>query len=278
MKRLGQHFLKNRSAIQKIVTALDLKKGDTVIEIGPGRGALTFPLLEACKSNNCRLIAIEKDKILAQGLSGEDGFEIITGDALKELQKVACAVRSREGSQRIASNGVDNLRNKAFKVTGNIPYYITGKLLRVLGKLKNKPKMTVLTIQKEVAERVSASPPKMNLLAAAVQVWADPRVLLSLKESDFQPPPKVKSAVILLKTKPKQLTTKESDKYYTIIKALFRQPRKTLLNNLASGLKLGKQDALNLLSSIDFHEKSRPQELSLENIVTLTKKIKLGIK
>src|SRR3989344_1254738 len=224
-KRLGQHFLINKFAIKKIVAALNLKANDTIIEIGPGKGALTFPLLEECQKLNCKIIGVEKDPELVNKLESYKvkkfyNFEIINGDALKILPDY-------------------KLQTTGYKLIGNIPYYITGKLLRILSELENKPKLIVLTIQREVAERITAKQGEMNLLAAAVQVWAEAEIIGYLKPSDFSPPPKVESAIIKLATRIQPLVTRDGvDDYYKIIKILFKQPRKTLLNNLSAGLKI----------------------------------------
>lgn len=272
-QRLGQHFLINPTAIQTIIAALDLQKGDTVIEIGPGKGALTIPLAQKCQKIGCELIAIEKDLSFVRELRIKNKeLRIIEGDALKELPRAACTVRSREGPQRPASNGVDNLGKTRFKAVGNIPYYITGKLMRVLGDLKNKPILSVFTVQKEVADRIAAHPPHMNLLAAAVQSWAKPQVLRYLKPGDFQPSPEVDSAII-------KLTRAKSDipiRYYEIMRIIFKQPRKTALNNLAEGLKMPKNALLAILQKKGFHEKIRPQDMGVEDIAYFAQKLRGG--
>ncbi len=256
-KRLGQHFLKNKGAIKKIIDALDLQINDTVIEIGPGAGALTFPLLKECGTKNCKLIAIEKDEKLAYGvqrLADSENFKIVIDDAIKELPKIA---------KLFALNA------NSFKVVGNIPYYITGKLLRTISGLEIKPVLTVLMIQKEVAERAAAMPPQMNLLAAATQFWAEPKILFSLKPQDFDPPPKVNSAVIKLISKSQSINPEETMNYYSFLHALFKQPRKTLLNNLSNGLDLSKKDVESVLGRFHINVNARPQDLSLEEIKKL---------
>ena len=197
---LGQHFLINKKKIEKIIEALDLKSGDVVVEIGPGKGALTIPLCENCQKLGCKIIAVEKDKDLADDLKNkiydlglDKNIEIIEGDALKTLPRL---IHNSE------------LRIKNYKIVGNIPYYITGYLLRILGELENKPSLIVLTIQKEVAQRVCAKPRTrrrqgyggqgMNLLAASVQFWAEPKIIGSVSKKDFWPIPKVDSAIIKL--------------------------------------------------------------------------------
>lgn len=256
-RRLGQHFLKNKSAVQKIISALELQQNETIIEIGPGTGALTFPLLKECKLKNCKLIAIEKDPQLSERLSHlvTKSLRIINGDALKILPNLM---------PQLLNDSIPN-----YKIVGNIPYYITGKLLRIISELDSKPSLTVLMIQKEVAERIIAQPPKMNLLAAATQFWAEPKILLTLKPNDFDPPPKVDSAVIRLVTRHESLGTGEIQAYYKLLHIIFKQPRKTLANNLSAGLDLSKKEIESVLGRSYISKNARPQDLSLEEIKAL---------
>src|SRR3989344_8274455 len=256
-KKLGQHFLINQSAIQTIVAALELKKDETIIEIGPGTGALMIPLAEKCEKIGCKIIGIEKDQLLVDKLislkvtNKFNDLEIVCEDALKKLPEITKNYK---------------LKTKSWKVVGNIPYYITGKLMRVLSELEIKPSSIVLTIQKEVAERIVAKPPKNNLLAAATQFWAEPKIIGYLKPKDFSPPPKVESAI--LKLTPNNLLTPETNRlnYYKLIKIIFKQPRKTLLNNLVDGLGISKLAALEKLKKIGLPGQERPQNLNLKNI------------
>ena len=261
-RKLGQHFLKNKIAITKIIAALDLKDGDTIIEIGPGRGELTLPLSEMFEVQNVRgkIIAIEKDRELVMNHSSRikhrtSDIELIHGDALKIIPDI---------TKRLT------LAANRFKLVGNIPYYITGKLLRVISELENKSAVTVLMIQKEVAERIVAQPPKMNLLAAITQFWAEPKILMTLKPSDFDPAPKVESAIIKFLPKTDNLNAKH---YYALVRIIFKQPRKTLLNNLSDGLEIGKKEILEKLRESGFNEKTRPQELNVEQIRKLSIRI-----
>ena len=253
-KRLGQHSLVNNSAINKIISALDLKSGETIIEIGPGKGALTIPLAEKCEKTGCKIVAIEKDHSLVTWLLGKlvtwTNSEIIKGDALRLINQV--------------TNQLSN-----WKLAGNIPYYITGKLLRIIGDLNRKPELTVLTIQKEVAERICAQKGEMNLLAAITQAWAKPEIIGYLKPSDFNPPPKVESAIIKLETKARELESGKWENYCKMVKIIFKQPRKTLLNNLSFGLKIAKNELIGALRALGFDEKTRPQALSLKDLAVL---------
>ncbi len=266
-KTLGQNFLVNKTAIKKIVAVLNLQPKDTIIEIGPGQGALTFPLVKQCRRLDCEIIAIEKDPVLAnqfkiQSASWRTKFKIIEGDALKVLPILIGAHHSLFKIQNL-------------KLVGNIPYYITGQLLRIISELKIKPSLTVLMLQKEVAERIIAEPPKMNLLAAAVQIWAEPKIIFTLKPDNFKPRPKVESAVIKLTAKitndpmPTGRQELPMTNYYRMIHIIFKQPRKTLFNNLRQGLKTPKYKIEKALKTLKINPQSRPQNLSVAQLKEL---------
>ncbi|NCN52916.1 ribosomal RNA small subunit methyltransferase A [Candidatus Wolfebacteria bacterium] len=250
-KLLGQHFLINKEVPEKIIKALELNKGDVVIEIGPGTGALTFPLIKKCQELDCKLIAIEKDKGLIKNFENKNGLEIFFGDALKDLEKIIP-------------------KNKNYKLVGNIPYYITGKLLRTISELKNKPTNTVLMIQREVAARITSRPPNMNLLAAATQLWAEPKSLFNLPPTDFDPPPQVSSTVIRLKSIDNKMNEKEVANFYKSLHVIFKQPRKTLFNNLREGMEIPQEDIKIGLNKLKIDLQLRSQNLSLDEIKSLT--------
>lgn len=261
MQYLGQHFLKNTKAIDAILGGLNVQPGETIIEIGPGKGALTLPLLELCKNKNTRYIGIEKDSELASSLESEIknkelgiDAKIITGDALKEIPSVI------HNSSFITPD--------RYAIVGNIPYYITGHLLRIIGELKHRPRVTVLMIQKEVAVRLSSKPPKMNLLSAATQVWARVEILERLKPQDFDPPPEVDSAII--KLTPVNLAVKNLENYYKTIHAAFKQPRKTLVNNLSESLAQPKEKINQILTNLGLSLTLRAQNLSIEELIKLS--------
>lgn len=256
---LGQHFLINKNKLRKIADALELKGGDIVIEIGPGHGELTKEL--RIKNKELRIIAIEKDKELARSLkekfSQDKNIEIIEGDALKTLP-------------RLIQNSEPRIKN--FKIVGNIPYYITGYLFRIIGELGNKPSLIIFLIQKEVAERICAEPPKMNLLAASVQFWAKPEIIGYVSRKDFSPPPKVESAIIKITIYDRQPTEKNAEIYYRFIKIIFKQPRKTILNNLRL-ITNDKQLLIKKLESIGVEPNARPQDLNIEEIKKISENL-----
>ena len=266
-KCLGQYFLINERKLQKIVEVLDLKPGDSVIEIGPGHGELTENLKS--QISNLKIIAIEKDeefvRYLQKKFARDKNIEIVKGDALKILPSVI-------------HNSLFKIQN--YKIVGNIPFYITGRLLRTLSELENKPSLIVLTVQKEVAERICAEPPQMNLLAASVQFWAKPEIVDYIPKTDFWPQPKVDSAIIKLKSITVSMRPHEkcyeigAEEYYKLIKILFKQPRKTILNNLSGNRKQeletrDREKIIEKLRKLKINPGDRPQNLSIEQIKKL---------
>ncbi len=255
MRRLGQHFLKNERIVKRIVDTIEVSRNDRIIEIGPGHGELTFPLLDACTAAGAALSVIEKDDRLATSLAGklEGVADVTPGDALEVIGEILS--RTERGP---------------IKLTGNLPYYITGHLLRIISEASQKPERCVFMIQREVAERICARPPRMNRLAASVQFWSDPEIVTTVPRSDFSPPPEVESAVILLKRKNRGVMDKEG-KYYRAVRAIFSQPRKTLGNNIAAELEKGgmsKEASTAKISLLGdgILPTQRPQNLSVEQI------------
>lgn len=260
-KSLGQHFLNNQKAVSDIVAAVEVAAGDTIIEIGPGAGAITKPLAGLCTERGASLYAIEKDTKLVIDIQHSVPLlagHVEHGDALELLPSL-----------------INTIGNKPYKIVGNIPYYITGHLLRVIGELEHKPTKTVLMIQKEVAERVSSKAPHMNLLAAATQYWGEVKTLFSLKPKDFTPPPEVSSAVISIMSRAETPKTASNQDYYRFIKAAFKQPRKTLLNNLSEAFdSLSREEIADFLTKTGLPITVRPQDLSVEQLATLATSLK----
>ena len=222
-RKLGQVFLKNQKISQKIVKELEIKKGEIVVEIGPGTGFLTQELI----LSNEKIIAIEKDPkligYLKEKFANNKNLILIEGDIreiLKE-EKIQEIIQSKD-------------YNKGYKIVGNIPYYLTSYLLRLLMELENKPKLVVLMVQKEVAQRIAAQPPKMNLLSVLTQFYFQPKIIQIVKKGNFSPPPKVDSAIIKLTPWKNQYNSnpKLEKTFIQLVKAGFAQPKKTLINNL----------------------------------------------
>src|SRR3989344_2697713 len=241
-RRLGQHFLRDKKVLRTIIRGLDPAPGEKIIEIGPGHGQLTQALL----ATGAEIIALERDADLVLWLGQRfPGLDVRIGDALRLLPAVA------------PSNG-------GYKIAGNIPYYITGRLLRILGRLRPLPQSIVLLVQKEVALRAVAQPPHMNRLAAAVQLWSEPEILALVPPESFAPPPEVDSAVIRLIPYPGQSGPPSAER---ILARLFAQPRKTVLNNLLpKGSLAAKTSLIRRLKAAGINPADRPQDLSLADI------------
>ncbi len=166
-KFLGQHFLKNKKILEEMARAAELSKNDVVWEVGPGTGTLTEVLVLRAK----KVIAVEKDRelipLLQEKFGGRKNIKIIYGDILK-FDMAA-------------------LKLKNYKIVANIPYYITSRFLRLfLSETKFRPKLMVLMVQKEVAERICAKPPRMNLLALSVQAYAEPEIIRRVSKNFFR--------------------------------------------------------------------------------------------
>ena len=284
-KSLGQNFLVDRHIIEKMVAAAEIQPTDVILEVGPGIGALTQELVRAAK----RVIAVEKDKemveilertlvdcgnleILNQDIRGPDTIYPLWGDLGP----------SRTSPKRGPQGDRGNIR---YKVVANLPYFITGPVLRkFLEQVQIKPERIVLMVQKEVAQRICARPPKMNLLAVSVQLFAEPKIVSYVKRTSFWPQPEVDSAIIkitpyTLRTpmvRDRELleyttTPRLRDQFFRIVKAGFKQPRKQLANNLSKGLGLPREKVEQRLLSNHIQPSQRAQTLSVGNWINLTK-------
>jgi 16S rRNA (adenine1518-N6/adenine1519-N6)-dimethyltransferase len=265
-ERLGQHFLKNPVVLRSIAKLVNPEAQDTIIEIGPGHGELTDKLKAiSYKLKAVKIVAIEKDpwlaEVLAKKFAADKNIEIIHGDALKILPNLT--------NNPPPTTDNHQLKAGSFKLVGNIPYYITGRLLRILGKLTPRPKKIILMIQKEVAERITAKPPKMNLLAAIIQSWSSPVIRRHVPRGDFQPLPRVDSAILELIPNQESKPVADSEAFNTFLRTVFKQPRKTLVNNLTAEGLIDKPAVEKVLVSLGFDLSIRPQNLSLENLARL---------
>lgn len=212
-RRFGQHFLVRQSILEKIAAAACGDSAGCVIEIGPGRGALTAHLLARAE----RVIAIEIDPVLAQYLRGkfrdETKLELIENDILK----------------------VDLTAWGPVSIAGNLPYYITSPILKQVLSANSVLQRATFLVQKEVAERITAAPGTRDYgyLSVQTQVMAEARILFPVAPSAFSPPPKVDSAVIQLIPRP-AADVDDVDRFLEFAGLCFRQKRKTLRNNLAN--------------------------------------------
>jgi len=260
-KRLGQVFLKNKAFLSKIIKAGEISSKDTVLEIGPGKGVLTEALLRA----KAKVMAIEKDPQLVDFL--KEKFK-----TNKNLTIIEADIRDVLNSKQFSCHSRISGNLKNYKVVGNIPYYLTSHLIHLLLELKHKPEIIILMIQKEVAQRIVAQPPKMNLLAVSVQFYSQPEIIASIPKSAFWPQPKVDSAIIKLTPLP-VIARSEATKqpFFQVVKAGFSHPRKLLISNLSQNLKISREQLQETFSKLDLPFNIRAQNLSLEHWNDLTK-------
>ena len=265
---LGQHLLIDPNMQRKIVGLLDPGAGDFVLEIGPGLGALTGHLLE----RGVRVFAIERDPVFAGILKKEFAsfkgrLVILEEDILKiNLKKLLGARAKRKG----------------WKVIGNLPYYITAPILFTLMEHRSRISRAVLTMQKEVADRLIASPGTKDYgrLTLGVRYAADVRHAFDIAPSCFTPQPEVDSSVITLTFHSQSALRKRVDEAFLfhLIRLAFSQRRKTLLHLLVRDkkIKMGREELLQILRHLGFSQTVRGEELLLKDYMVLTKFLKKG--
>ena len=245
-KRLGQNFLQDPYALEKIAKAAEIHPSDTVLEIGPGLGSLTRYLAAAAQ----QVIAVELDDKLFPPLESViapyENIQLVHGDVL-------------------GINPGDIIEQGDYLVVANIPYNITSAVIRHLLEADLKPRRIVLTIQKEVAERICADPGKMSLLALSVQVYGGPRITARIPAGAFYPAPKVDSAVLVVDIYPAPVVPVELlDTFFLLIKAGFSQKRKKLRNSLSAGMRQSPTETEKLLRAADIDPQRRAETLSLD--------------
>jgi 16S rRNA (adenine1518-N6/adenine1519-N6)-dimethyltransferase len=255
-KGLGQNFLADPTALQRVITAAEVGPEDTVLEIGPGLGSLT------------RLLAIEAARVVAV----EIDIKLI--DALEDLMQPFPNVELIHAD--ILEVDIGELFPRGnYLVAANIPYYITSALLRHLLEAPNPPSRLILTVQKEVAERICAQAGDLSLMALSVQVYGNPKIAAKIPAGAFYPAPKVDSAVVRIDLFPEPLVESDRlDDFFRLIKAGFSQKRKTLRNAVSAGMGWSKEETEQLLVGAGIDPQRRAQTLSIEEWKTLVDKLK----
>jgi 16S rRNA (adenine1518-N6/adenine1519-N6)-dimethyltransferase len=248
-KSLGQNFLKSSAALGAIVDAGDLNKEDLVLEVGPGKGALTGKLLEKAG----KVLAIEADEdmlpILQEKFEGEN-LEVKKGDILDFDEK--------------------NLGS--YKLIANIPYYITGEIIQKFLSSTNQPEKMVILIQKEVAQRIVANDGKESILSISVKVYGKPKYIQKVPARAFTPAPKVDSAVLSISHISKDNFKEVSEtQFFTVVKTGFAHKRKKLVNNLEKITP--KEEVLGLFEKLGLKKDVRAENLSVEQWISLSKEL-----
>ena len=263
-KRLGQNFLINDDVVEKIITSASINKEDLVLEIGPGLGTLTKPLLE----NAGKVICIELDKRMMEILEDRfklyDNFNLINEDVLKvDLQNLI---------KENKNNGIKNV-----KVVANLPYYITTPIIMKLLEEKLDIETITVMVQKEVADRLTAKPGEKytGAITYGVNYYTNPKRVCEVDKSFFLPAPEVNSTVIQLEVlKEPQIEVENQELMFKIIKSSFMQKRKTLLNSLTNSGVFGTKDKIEkMLVDLQISPQIRPEQLTLEDFAKISNAI-----
>jgi len=276
-KSLGQNFLKSETALQKIVEAGEINKDDVILEIGPGRGALTLKLLEKSK----HVIAVEKDRELFEFLQNKFSKEIASGtlvlvheDILNfDITKNKMVLSFLNGLAGRGTQKTEDLKKISkpfyfsYKIIANIPYNITGAILKKFLTETNQPTLMVLMVQHEVAKRIIASDKKESILSISIKAYGEPKMIMKVPARYFSPTPKVDSAIIAIKNISRKIFENNKineDKFWEIVKKGFAHKRKKLSSNLKT-LKNESSIPLENLGN------KRAEDLSLKDWIVLVK-------
>lgn len=265
-KSLGQNFLIDDESLDRIIEAADLSPGDTVLEIGPGLGALTRRLAEEA----ARVVAVELDPhlipILRESLVARN-VEIVHGDILQLDLSVLLNVTPTPPHSHTSIL-------PHYLVVANLPYYITSAIIRHLLEAATRPARLILTVQLEVAQRLIAGPGDLSLLAISVQFYGRPSIAARIPARSFYPVPKVDSAVVRIDVHPQlPIDVTDVEHFFAVVKAGFGQKRKQLHNALKAGLVLPPATIAAALKQAGIDGARRAETLSLQEWAALEKKL-----
>lgn len=255
-KSLGQHFLNSKSVLDKIVSAANLKEGDIVLEIGPGTGVLTEALLRS----GAKVTAVEKDARACALLKDRFKDEIASGRlVLVEGDILECA------------DGL-NLPDSKYALVANIPYYITGLILKRFLESQPRPDRMVLLVQKEVAERIIARGGKESILSVSVKAFGKPRIGAAVPRGAFSPPPTVDSAILSIdgiSDEQFRANSLDIERFFVVLRAGFSHKRKFLVRNLEE--VLGKETLNRVWSELKLDPKVRAEDIPIETWFDMAK-------
>jgi|SRR3989344_1182669 len=245
--RLGQHFLTNVWAARRLVEGARITAVDTVLEIGPGTGVLTREIL----GTGAYVISVEKDEALVTRLNATFAKDI----ALGKLKIVT-------GDVRDSSPDALGLIRGQYILAANIPYYITGEIIRKFLTAGAQPRTMALLVQKEVAERIVARNGKESILSLSVKAYGTPRVVVKVSRGNFSPPPSVDSAILVVENISRDFFVDVNEElFFRVVKTGFASKRKYLARNLALGF--GLETVGDAFSTLNIPENARAEDVSL---------------
>jgi 16S rRNA (adenine1518-N6/adenine1519-N6)-dimethyltransferase len=244
-KSLGQNFLLDLDVVDASLAAADVRPDDTVLEVGPGAGVLTLALVRAAR----RVVAVELDR---------------------DMLRILAAVRRDHPNLELVEANIirfppsDFVGDDRYKVVANLPYYLTSVAIRHFLEAQHRPELLVLLLQREVAERLCATPNDMSLLALSVQLYAAPEIVRIVPPTSFYPEPKVESALVRLTLRAEPLLPRERiPTFFLLAQAGFSDRRKQLHNALRINLRMPPEEVATLLESAGIDGRRRAETLSL---------------
>lgn len=251
-RSMGQNFLVEPTVVQRIADVAGTRDGDLVMEIGPGMGILTRELL----ARGASVIAVELDDGLKRFLEHDLGDH-------ERLTLVERDARYIEIEEQVGE--------RPYMVVANLPYSVATVIIRHFLESASPPQALHVMVQREVAERMTANPPRMSLLALACQLYTEPKIAFFVPPDVFLPPPKVESAVVSMHVLPSpSLTQTQRDRLFQLATMAFQRRRKTIANGLSQGLDRPKGELESSLSDARIDPMRRPETLTVEEWVSLT--------
>ncbi len=266
-KSLGQHFLNSKHVLEQIISAAEIKEGETVLEIGPGTGILTEALLAA----GAKVLAVEKDSRSVVLIKEKFVNEI----ASRQLKLVEGDILDQEifNFQFSIFNEFSN-SNKEYSIVANIPYYITGAILEKFLENEPRPKRMVLLVQKEVADRIVARDQKESILSISVKAFGTPKLIAKVPKGAFSPPPTVDSAILAISdiaVKPFIENKIDIKRFFEIVKTGFAHKRKFLIRNLENVVETAELKKIWL--KLGLNEKVRAEDLATQTWFKITAEV-----
>ncbi|HLI05417.1 MAG TPA: 16S rRNA (adenine(1518)-N(6)/adenine(1519)-N(6))-dimethyltransferase RsmA [Ktedonobacteraceae bacterium] len=247
-KAFGQNFLVDRSVLNRIVAAADIQPEDQILEVGAGTGVLTRELAKRASAGRVVAVELERDmlELLAETIAAYPNVEIVAQNLL-------------------LLNPAQVFDTQPYKLVANLPYYITAPTFRHFLESANPPRLLVVMVQYEVAQRIVAAPGDLSLLGVSIQFYGRPRIVARVPAAAFYPAPKVDSAILRVDVNPQApLTQPERDRLFKVVQAGFSERRKQLHNALASGLHIKDREVRALLNSAGIETSRRAETLSID--------------
>ena len=250
-KSFGQNFLIDRSVLRQIVDAAEIDPAEQVLEVGAGTGVLTRELAQRAR----RVVAVELERDMLALLAKTTG-------TYANVELVARNLLYLDPTEIFGA--------EAYKLVANLPYYITAPTFRHFLESANPPRLIVVMVQQEVAQRIVARPGDLSLLAVSIQFYGQPRIVAHVPAKAFYPAPKVDSAILRIDVNAETpLTLAERDSFFKVVQAGFSERRKQLHNALASGLHRKNEDVRTWLTAAHIDISRRAETLSIEEWLRL---------